>query len=455
MKTIILCLSAKHTASNERIPPPPLKVSLIINNRKAASLRMPDPIIIARKSVAQRFKPTAELLTMMEAFRQVVNDCIRVGIEKNTNSMKALSKATYAYTGRHDILSYYRLLAISHAAGLLSNRKKSLKRNRDTKDPYMTKPILKTCYGFKVVDGYLRLSIGNKQFMKIPLNNHTKAILSQEGIMIKSFCITPTQLSISYAKEIMQLETKTSIGIDRNLANITIGNAEGTETTIYDVSEVVRIAEKHRSITRTFKRNDVRVRQQLAQKHGKRRANQVKQVLHKASKAIVNYAKAKQAAIVFENIEGIRNLYQKGNYQSKNNRAKMNAWPFFMLKEQITYKAAWEGVSVIQLTKGETRGTSQFCPRCGKRTQVAARDDMQHKRQLWCETCERWQDRDVIAAMNIARKGWLRFDHPQGAASEAMVQESGSKELVILKVDAAKLGQRGMKAPSEPESTAT
>lgn len=169
------------------------------------------------------------------------------------------------------------------------------------------------------------------------------------------------------------------------------------------------------------------------------------------TKAIVNYAKEKQAAIVFENIEGIRNLYQKGNYQSKNDRAKMNTWPFYMLKEQITYKAEWEGVPVIQLTKGETRGTSQFCPRCGKRTQVAARDDMQHKRQLWCETCERWQDRDVIAAMNIARKGWLRFDHPQGAASEAMVQESGSKELVILKVDAAKLGQYGMKAPSEPK----
>jgi hypothetical protein len=34
---------------------------------------------------------------------------------------------------------------------------------------------------------------------------------------------------------------------------------------------------------------------------------------------------------------------------------------------------------------------------------------------------------------------WLRIDHPQGAADEAMVQKSGSKEPVILKVDAAKL----------------
>jgi hypothetical protein len=44
--------------------------------------------------------------------------------------------------------------------------------------------------------------------------------------------------------------------------------------------------------------------------------------------------------------------------------------------------------------------------------------------------------------MNIAYKGWLRFDHPQGAAGKAMVQESGSKELVILKVDAGKLSHR-------------
>jgi hypothetical protein len=45
----------------------------------------------------------------------------------------------------------------------------------------------------------------------------------------------------------------------------------------------------------------------------------------------------------------------------------------------------------------------------------------------------------VVAAMNLSIKGRSRFECSQGLAGEAMVQESGSKELVILKVDASKL----------------
>ena len=58
-------------------------------------------------------------------------------------------------------------------------------------------------------------------------------------------------------------------------------------------------------------------------------------------------------------------------------------------------------------------------------------------RQLWCQKCEKWFDRDMVAVMNISRKGWLRFDHSKGEAGEAMVQEP-SKEVVILRVDASK-----------------
>jgi transposase len=51
-------------------------------------------------------------------------------------------------------------------------------------------------------------------------------------------------------------------------------------------------------------------------------------------------------------------------------------------------------------------------------------------------------DRDVVAAMNIARKGGEVFHRPQGPAGEAMIQEPGSVTPVILKVDAGKLTVR-------------
>jgi hypothetical protein len=41
--------------------------------------------------------------------------------------------------------------------------------------------------------------------------------------------------------------------------------------------------------------------------------------------------------------------------------------------------------------------------------------------------------------MNLSLKGLLRFGSSKGIASEAMVQESASKEVVILKVDAMNL----------------
>jgi hypothetical protein len=51
----------------------------------------------------------------------------------------------------------------------------------------------------------------------------------------------------------------------------------------------------------------------------------------------------------------------------------------------------------------------------------------------------RWFDRDLVAVMNISRRGWLRFGQSKGEACEAMIQERGLFPPPILKVDASKL----------------
>jgi putative transposase len=130
-------------------------------------------------------------------------------------------------------------------------------------------------------------------------------------------------------------------------------------------------------------------------------------------------------------------MYQRGNYQGRDYRSKLNSWSFAEIKCQITYKAQWEGVPVIQLTSGLTRGTSQLCPRCGKRLQ----EDRLHKRELYCYACNSWLDRDVVAAMNIARKGAEVFQRSQGLASEAM-KWNLERDPIILRVDAGKLSHR-------------
>jgi transposase len=79
--------------------------------------------------------------------------------------------------------------------------------------------------------------------------------------------------------------------------------------------------------------------------------------------------------------------------------------------------------------------------KCGERLQSALKEDVQHKRQLWCTKCGRWLDRDLVAVMNISHRGWLRFDQSKGAGNEAMVQEP-EKTTVILRVDPAKLSRK-------------
>jgi len=109
---------------------------------------------------------------MMEVFRQMVNDCIRVGLQHDISSMKFLCKLAYKQLVSYDILTYYKLCAISHAAGILANRKKSLKRGLQPRQPYAIRSLLISCYGFKIVDGFLRVPLGNKQYFDIPLNNY-------------------------------------------------------------------------------------------------------------------------------------------------------------------------------------------------------------------------------------------------------------------------------------------
>jgi hypothetical protein len=69
----------------------------------------------------------------------MVNDCIRVGLksegENYSTPTKRLSLLCYGQLKKYKIYSAYRLTAISKAAGILSARKKSMKRGFFAKSP--------------------------------------------------------------------------------------------------------------------------------------------------------------------------------------------------------------------------------------------------------------------------------------------------------------------------------
>jgi putative transposase len=375
------------------------------------------------------------LLPFMETFRNMVNNCIRIGLTHGISTMKKLCSLAYGQLASYDIISYYKLCAISHAAGILANRKKSLQRGLHPRQPYAVRSLLISCYGFKITDGILKVPIGNKQYYDIKLNSYVQRIPSDPSLTVRSFLITPNSVGICYSKEITAIECNNTEGVDRNLRNLTVGNLENVVQ--YDISKAVNITKNTRSIIKSFKRNDARIRKQLYVKYGRRRRNRINQLLHYVSKAAVQKAKQEKSTIAFEDIKRIRQLYQHGNYQGCAYRGMMNSWSFAEIKRQIEYKGAWEGIPVIQLSKSETRGTSQLCPRCGKKIAQVDR----RTRQLWCDHCKKWMDRDVLAAMNTSIRGRSRFERSQGLAGEAM-KGNPTYEPVILRVDASKLSFR-------------
>jgi putative transposase len=368
----------------------------------------------------------------------MVNDSLRIGIANSAFSLRRLSLLSYNQLAQYDSPSYYKLCAISRAAGILSARNKSVKRGFPTKTPYAVKPQLVSCYGFKIENGLLEISVARGRRLAIPLTKHVIQIISKPDVRVRSFTLTRNKLSLCIARDSPRIECTSTVGVDRNLRNLTAGN--DNQMNHYDLSETVKIASTTTSIVAAFRRDDHRIRTRIASKYGGRRTSRTHHLLHNATKTIVSKAVQRREVIVMENIEGIRCLYRRGNGQGRKYRGRMNGWSFSEAQRQIEYKARWVGLPVIRLSRRETRGSSVTCPRCGERLQ----SDMKLKRKLWCGNCRIVMDRDMVAAINLVRRGRVRFARSrppiieaQGRAGEAM--KGNPTPTVIPGVDAPKL----------------
>jgi putative transposase len=383
------------------------------------------------KSVRQKLQASDDLLRLLDEFRRMVNVCIAVGIEENVSSLKTLSLASYHRLSR-DILGYYRLGAIGIATGILRNYRKAVRKDPRTRIPYAGRLMLTTCYGFKIQENLLRLPVKPREYVYLQLNDHTLQVIS--ALSVRSVTLTPDWVSISYSKEMVEIEPEGYLGVDRNLDNVTTASTDRTAR-VFDLSKATRIKADYRSVMSRFKRNDIRIRTRVLSKYGEKQRNRVQPLLHNVSKRIVDEAKTRRYAIVMERLTGIRRLYRKGNGQSRNYRARMNSWSYGELQRQIEYKARWEGVKVIYVP---ARNTSKRCSICGYKTLEST------KRQLWCPHCGALLDRDENAARNIAAGG-LRFS-PNGPPGEAV--KGNPTTTVILRVDGGKSSQQATKTIS-------
>src|SRR5208337_69989 len=110
-------------------------------------------------------------------------------------SLKSLSLKAYRQLEHYDVMSYYKLCAISKAAGILKNYRKASGKRKPVKQPYAQRPQLATCYGFKISDGNLQLPIKRGNKMMISLNRHTLQVLSEAHLTPRSVTLTATTIT--------------------------------------------------------------------------------------------------------------------------------------------------------------------------------------------------------------------------------------------------------------------
>lgn len=179
------------------------------------------------------------------------------------------------------------------------------------------------------------------------------------------------------------------LGVDRGVNNIAT-TSEGDNWTSDEIDKRRMWYQKRRGIlqsvgTRSAKRA-------LRRLSGKQERFQ-RDTNHTISKRIVSKAKARNSAIVLEDLSGIRERTTVRRQQ----RARHNNWSFYQLRQFIEYKALIAGVPVIKVDPAYTSQTCSTCGHCDRKNRNGS--------DFECRSCGRSMDADKNAARNIAAKG--------------------------------------------------
>ncbi len=114
-------------------------------------------------------------------------------------------------------------------------------------------------------------------------------------------------------------------------------------------------------------------------------------ILHKVSRAVVNWAIERKARLIV--IGDVRTIGD-GKRLARKSQQKISQWPHGKLRRYITYKAAMAGIEVVLQDEAYT---SQTCPQCGSRHKPKGR-------AYHCPQCGFEGHRDVVGAAGILSK---------------------------------------------------
>lgn len=177
-----------------------------------------------------------------------------------------------------------------------------------------------------------------------------------------------------------------SLGIDRNTTGHCVVAADNVSNIVLMLGKQSQYIHKKYSNIRKRLQSLGKFKKLKTIKH--RESSKVRDLNHKMSRKLVDYAYDNRLDIKLEDLTGIR----KTAKTRKSFKYSLNSWSFYQLQQFIEYKAMELGVSVIYVAP---QYTSKSCSKCGH---IGERNDKTFK----CHTCGHVSHADINASYNIA-----------------------------------------------------
>jgi len=335
--------------------------------------------MLAIKAVEVSYRPSEDIIKLLEDFKSMVNYCIHIGLEKGISSRFRLSEEVYRKLMMCGYHSWYVLGAIEVATVILKNYRKAKRKRRNVRKPYAKRLMAKLGnQAYKIIGDKLRIPIKPGQYFYVELHKRVLEFLSNATLRLGSVTLTASKVVLTFVKTAEVAEPRGYVAFDINEKSVD-GVASNGKPVRYDLTRIYEINSNLFEKIRKFQRktaNDRRIQKKVMSKWYRKRNNRVEAILHKISKEIVENAKAEGYGIILENLKGIKKAVNRKTWRinqfngkaqrisihSKRLKRRLNQACMRKLQYFIKYKALWEGVKVIEVNP---KGTSSECSICG------------------------------------------------------------------------------------------
>lgn len=156
------------------------------------------------KAVQFHIQPTEQLLRLLETFKDIVNEAIRIGLEKKVKSRFRLIAEMYQYfKERYSLHTRYILNACEVAFSIIKKHKKWYRK------PYAKRLMLKLDnQTYQLNYMLLKIPIKPRDLILMPLKGgeYQFSFLRDATLKRGSITITPSTVIVAFSKETAELE---------------------------------------------------------------------------------------------------------------------------------------------------------------------------------------------------------------------------------------------------------